>query len=148
MKKLKTIFFFMFYLIIIVALVILVAENSNFFMSKQSLVFNLKYKSFTIPAIHTGLFILGAFAIGYFFAYVNSLFLRFQTSRTVKLLNTRMKVQLDELSSLRKEVEFLHRNPAKKPDVPKKEEKKVEIVVEELKAEPAAEEIKPAVVQG
>jgi hypothetical protein len=117
-------------------------------MAKQNLVFNLKYKSFTIPAIHTGLFILGAFAIGYFFAYVNSLFLRFQTARTVKILNARMKVQLDELSSLRKEVEFLHRNPAKKPDVPKKEEKIVEKTVEQPKAEPLAEEVKPAVVQG
>lgn len=148
MKKLKTIFVFMFYLIILAALVILVIENSGFFMAKQNLVFNLKYKSFTIPAIPTGLFILGAFVLGYFFAYVNSLFLRFQTSRTVKILNARMKVQLDELSSLRKEVEFLHRNPAKKPDVPKKEEKKVEVVVEESKAEPVAEEINPAVVQG
>lgn len=138
----------MFYLIIIVALGIIVAENFAFFSAKQSLVFNLKYRVYNIPPIHTGLFIVGAFVIGYFFAYVNSLFLRFQTSRTVKLLNTRMKVQLDELSSLRKEVEFLHRNPAKKPDVPKKEEKKVEKAVEEPKAEPVAEEVKPAVVQG
>lgn len=147
MKKLKTIFFLMFYLIIIVALVIIVAENFAFFSTKQSLVFNLKYRIYNLPPIHTGLFIFGAFVVGYFFAYVNGLFLRFQTSRTVKLLNTRMKVQLAELSSLRKEVEFLHRNPAKKPEAPKKEEKKVEKVAEEPKAEPAAEEVKPTVVQ-
>lgn len=139
MNKLKI----MFYFILIVALGIIVAENFAFFSAKQPLVINLKYRVYNIPAIHTGLFIFGAFVIGYFFAYINGLFLRFQTSRTVKILNTRMKVQLDELSSLRKEVEFLHRNPSKKPDVPKKVEK----VVEEPKAEPAVEEVKQAVVQ-
>ncbi len=142
MNKLK----YLFYFILIVALAILVIENPAFFMEKNALVFNLKFRSLAIPAIPTGLFILGAFVVGYFFAYVNGLFLRFQTKKTVKTLNARMKVQLDELSSLRKEVEFLHRNPARKAEAPKKE--KEEKTVEAVKEEPVAKEMEQAPVQG
>ena len=84
--------------------------------------------------------------VGYFFAYVNGLFLRFQTKKTVKTLNARMKVQLDELTSLRKEVEFLQRNPARKTEPPKKE--KEEKKAEETAAEPVANEMEQAAVQG
>ncbi len=142
MNKIK----YLFYFILIVALAILVIENPGFFMEKKALVFNLKFRSFAIPAIPIGLFILGAFVIGYFMAYVNGLFLRFHAKKTVKTMNARMKVQLDELSSLRKEVEFLQRNPAKKAEAPKqeKEEKKAE----ETSTEPAASDMEQAAVQG
>lgn len=142
MNKIK----YLIYLILIVALAILVAENFAFFSTKQALVFNLKYKVYNIPAIPTGLFIFGAFVIGYFFAYINGLFLRFHTNRTVKTLNVRMKAQLSELSSLRKEVEFLQRNPVKKPEPPKKEKEREEQKVE-AKSEPATEVNSQAAVQ-
>lgn len=142
MNKIK----YLLYVILIAALAILVIENPAFFMEKNALVFNLKFRIFNIPAIPTGLFILGAFVLGYFLAYVNSLFLRFQAKKTVKTISARMKVQLDELTSLRKEVEFLQRNPARKAEPPKKE--KEEKKAEETAVEPAANEMEQAAVQG
>lgn len=142
MNKIK----YLLYVILIVALAILVIENPAFFMEKNALVFNLKFRLFNIPAIPTGLIILGAFVVGYFLAYVNSLYLRFQAKKMVKTINARMKVQLDELMSLRKEVEFLQRNPARKAELPKKE--KEEKKAEETAVEPAANEMEQAAVQG
>ena len=135
MNKLKI----MLYFILFVALVIVVAENFKYFSTSQSLVFNLKYKSWTIPPIPTGLFVFGAFVLGYFFAYVNGLHIRFQTNKTVRTMNARMKVQLDELSSLRKEVEFLQRNPSRTPAPAKKEQEEAvpETVEGELNQAPA-----------
>jgi hypothetical protein len=142
MNKIK----YLFYIIVLVALGVLVYQNREFLIFPRQAIYidlhYLKMGKFIIPGIPTVLYILGAFAIGYFFAFINGLFLRFQTNRTVKTMRTRMKVQLDELSSLRKEVEFLHRNPARTAPAPsKKEEPKTE-----TKAESAGE-IKQAAAQ-
>ncbi len=143
MNKIK----YLLYLVLIIALAILVAENFAFFSAKQALVFNLKYKVYNLPAIPAGLFIFGAFVVGYFFAYINGLFLRFHTNRTVKTLNARMKAQLAELASLRKEVEFLQRNPAKKAEPPRKEKDEQPVETKSEKTEPAADVISQAVAQ-
>ena len=121
MSKIKMVFYF----IIVVALAVIVAENHIFFSTPQALNINLKYKFYTLPAIPNGLYMLGSFIIGCLFFYVKSLMLRFQTKKTVKYLNARMKVQLDELSSLRKEIEFLHRNKTRTIHVSKSDNETV-----------------------
>lgn len=140
MNKIK----YLLYFIVILAIVIIVIENPAFFMEKKGLVFNLKFWSYSIPAIAVGLFILGAFVIGYFLAYMNSLFVRFQSKRSVKILNGRIKAQFEELTAIKKELEFFRKNPGKKQEPSAKEE---DVKADEKTAEPLAEDMKQAVAQ-
>lgn len=106
MKKFKIAFFFL----LLAAMGIMIWGNWTFFSTKQSLEVNLIYKVYTIPAIENGLYLLGFFLAGYLFASFSGLMTRFHAKKEISTLTETVKSQRENLSSLKKEVEFLQRN--------------------------------------
>ncbi|MBU1169859.1 MAG: hypothetical protein KKD44_09890 [Proteobacteria bacterium] len=106
MKKFKIAFFFL----LIAALGIMIKGNWIFFSTKHALVVNLIYKVYEIPAIENGLYLLGFFLSGYLIASFSGLMARFHAKKKIDTLKNTVSSQMEKLSSLNKEVEFLKRN--------------------------------------
>lgn len=108
MKKFKIAFFFL----LIAAMGLILWSNWPFFSTKYPLEINLIYKGkvYVLPAIENGLYLVAFFLVGYLMASFRGLMTRFQNDRIIKTLNDTVTSQMEKLSSLKKEVEFLKRN--------------------------------------
>jgi len=104
MKKIKIAFWG----VILVLAGVLVYQNNIFFMAKQSLSFKLPFlKVWHTPELpHVVLFLI-FFLTGFLIAYFISLYERFKSKKTIKNLNAAATQQLEELATLKLEMESL-----------------------------------------
>jgi uncharacterized integral membrane protein len=103
MKKIKIIF----YLLLIICVGIIVYQNwDNYFEVKSVLNINLKFWTYSLPAVSNAVFFLGCFIIGYFFAWIAGLFGKFKAANSIKELNNTINAQQDKISTLRSELSY------------------------------------------
>lgn len=104
MKKVKVAF----WVILLVVAVVFVYQNKDFFMAKQSLSFKLPIlDAFSTPELPLVILFLAFFLTGFLIAYFISLYDRFKSRKTIKNLNAATVSQLEELATLKSELESL-----------------------------------------
>ena len=93
-------------------------QNKDFFMASKSLNYGLPFfKAHHAPALPIAILFLFTFLIGLLGAYFHSLSDRFKSRKTIKNLNAAATSQLEEISTLRKEVESLRKDSSKEATV-------------------------------
>jgi uncharacterized integral membrane protein len=104
MKKVKVAF----WVIILVVVVVFVYQNENFFKPKHSFIFKLPIlDAFRTPELPLAILFLAFFLTGFLLAYFFSLYDRFKSRKTIKNLNAATVSQLQELATLKSELESL-----------------------------------------
>jgi uncharacterized integral membrane protein len=104
MKKVKIVL----WIILLGFLAIIFYSNQDYFLAKQSIQIKIPHiatKSFKeMPNV---VYFLVFFVIGFLVAYFFSLSERFKSKKTIKNLNTAATSQLQEISTLKKELDAL-----------------------------------------
>jgi len=104
MKKVKIVL----WIILLGFLAIIFYSNQDYFLAKQSIQIKIPHiatKSFKeLPNV---VYFLVFFVIGFLVAYFFSLSERFKSKKTIKNLNTAATSQLQEISTLKKELDSL-----------------------------------------
>ena len=109
MKKAKIVF----WVILVCFLGLIFFSNKEYFLAKQALNLKLPFlEPYHSPEMANAIFFLVFFLSGFLIAYFFSLYDRFKCKKTVKELNAAAAVQLEEISSLKSEVESLKGGPA------------------------------------
>lgn len=104
MKKVKIVF----WVIVLVFAAVFVYQNKIFFMAKQSLSLKLPFlEVYHTPELPHAVIFLVFFLTGFLIAYFISLYERFKSKKTIKNLNTAAASQLEELATLKSELESL-----------------------------------------
>ena len=110
MKKIKIAFWG-----IILALVAVFGyQNWDFLKAKQILLFKVPFlqQAWHTPELPHAVLFLVFFLTGFLIAYFTSLYERFKTKKTIKNLNAAATSQLEELVSLKQELESLRKGTA------------------------------------
>ncbi len=106
MKKVKIAL----WVILLVFLVLFAYQNKVFFMAKHSLSLKLPFlETFHTPELPQAVLFLVFFLTGFLVAYFISLADRFKSKKTIKNLNAAATSHLEELATIKKEVETLRR---------------------------------------
>jgi len=104
MKKVKVAF----WVILLAVVVVFVYQNNDFFMAKQILRFKLPIlDELRTPELPHAILFLAFFLTGFLMAYFFSLYDRFKSRKTIKNLNAATVSQLQELATLKSEMESL-----------------------------------------
>ena len=110
MKKIKIAFWGL-----ILALVAVFGyQNWDFLKAKQILLFKVPFlqQAWHTPELPHAVLFLVFFLTGFLIAYFTSLYERFKTKKTIKNLNAAATSQLEELVSLKQELESLRKGTA------------------------------------
>ena len=87
---------------------LLIFQNQAFFLSNQSLQFNLGVtEAYHSPELPIAILVLLFFLTGIFIAYLFSLSARLKARRAIKKLNTTLASHNDEVAGLRREIDSL-----------------------------------------
>ena len=110
MKKIKIAFWG----IILVLVAVFGYQNWEFFKAKQSLIFKVPFlqQAWHTPELPYAVLFLIFFLTGFLIAYFTSLYERFKTKKTIKNLNAAATSQLEELATLKQELESLRKGTA------------------------------------
>ena len=104
MKRVKIVF----WVIILIFLVVIFIQNKPFFIAKQSLKLQLPFlKAYHTPELPYAVIFLVFFLAGFLIAYFFSLYDRFKSKKTIKNLNAAAASQLEELATLKSQLESL-----------------------------------------
>jgi len=108
MKKAKIAF----WVILVCFLALIFFSNKDYFLAKQALNLKLPFLDpYHAPEMANAIFFLVFFLSGFLIAYFFSLYDRFKCKKMVKELNAAAAAQLEELSSLKSEMESLKGGP-------------------------------------
>ena len=116
MKKAKIAF----WLILIGFIALIAYQNWDFFMSEHRLRLNLFVtEEFSTPKLQNAILFLFFFFSGLLIAYFITLFERFKSKKTIKMLNASLEMSRKELDALKKEILLLKGEtpPIASPDV-------------------------------
>ena len=118
MKKIK----YFLWLIILIALVILIYQNSDFFMAKQALKFDLKIFTWnwTIPGLQNIALFAICFFLGFILAGIKWMILHFKFKNAFKTKDAAITSFKEQLSTLKAELEVSKHNPYMKKDLEEK----------------------------
>jgi uncharacterized integral membrane protein len=110
MRKVKMVL----WIILLGVIAIFVYSNKNyFFNTKQSIQILIPFKEpYTFKEMPNALYFLVFFVIGFLVAYFLSLSERFKSKKTIKNLNAAATSQLQEISTLKKEIDTLKTSAA------------------------------------
>ena len=109
MKKAKIVF----WIIIVAFTAVFIYQNKIFFMAKQSLSLKLPFlKIYHTPELPLAVIFLVFFLTGFLIAYFFSLYDRFKSKKTIRNLNTAAASQLEELATLKGELDALRGAPS------------------------------------
>jgi uncharacterized integral membrane protein len=104
MKKVKTAL----WIILLGFIAIVFFSNKDYFLTKQSLQLKLLFtEPLKIKEMPNAVYFLVFFVIGFLIAYFFSLSERFKSNKTIKNLNAAATSQLQEISTLKKEMDAL-----------------------------------------
>jgi uncharacterized integral membrane protein len=104
MKKVK----FVLWIILIGVIAIIFFSNKDYFLTKQSIQIKLLFtEPFKIKELPNAVYFLVFFVLGFLIAYFISLSERFKSKKTIKNLNAAATSQLEEISTLKKEMDSL-----------------------------------------
>jgi uncharacterized integral membrane protein len=105
MKKIKIIF----WIIFLGLIAIIFFSNKNYFFStKQSMRILVPFaEPYEFKELPNAIYFLVFFLVGFLIAYFISLSERFKSRKTIKNLNAAATSQLEEISSLKKEIDLL-----------------------------------------
>jgi uncharacterized membrane protein len=119
MKKVKIVL----WIILIGIIAVIVYSNKNYFFdTKQSIQILVPFKEpYTFKEMPNAVYFLIFFVIGFFIAYFFSLAERFKSKKTIKNLNAAATSQLDEISTLKKEVNSLKASASSNKAAPEKD---------------------------
>jgi len=116
MKKAKIAF----WLILIGFIALIAYQNWDFFMSEHRLRLNLFVtEEFSTPKLQNAILFLFFFFSGLLIAYFITLFERFKSKKTIKMLTAALEMSRKELDELKKEILLLKGEtpPIASPDV-------------------------------
>ena len=104
MKKLKIVL----WIILLGFLAIIFFSNQDYFLAKQSIQIKIPHvASKSFKEMPNAVYFLVFFIIGFLVAYFFSLSERFKSKKTIKNLNSAATSQLQEISTLKKELDGL-----------------------------------------
>ncbi len=109
MKKIK----YFLWLISLIAFGILIYQNSDFFMTKQALKFDLKISSWnwTMPALQNIAFFAICFFIGFILAGMKWLMVNFKFNKEVKIRDATITSLKEQLNGLKAELDVFRHDP-------------------------------------
>ncbi len=115
MKKIKLVFI----LIILVLLGLLVYQNADYFFAKHALSLNLGLESWkwTTPGVQNIGYLGICLAAGLLITGIKGLGTRMRLKKEVKLLKTDIESYLEQISSLKTELEKFKNDPYRKKEV-------------------------------
>lgn len=130
MKKLKLFLG----LIVVIFIALLIYQNREYFLTQQALSFSLGVETWqwTAPPAQNVLYMGGCLLVGLLYAALISFSLKLKSKKAIKILNAENATHLEEIASLKQELDKYEADPYQKTQVASSETEDMESDVIEL----------------
>ncbi|MCK5836081.1 MAG: LapA family protein [Desulfobacula sp.] len=130
MKKLKLFLG----LIVVIFIALLIYQNREYFFAPQALSFSLGVETWqwTAPPAQNVLYMGGCLLVGLLYAALISFSLKLKSKKEIKMLNAENATHLEEIASLKQELDKYEADPYQKPQIASSEAEDMESEVIEM----------------